>query len=51
MRLGPFLFVGIFLFMIWAAGFLLFHIAGFFLHLLILFAVISLVIHLFWAKS
>jgi len=35
----------------WIAGFLVFHIAGFFLHLFILFAAISFVIHLLWAKS
>jgi hypothetical protein len=51
MRVGPFLVVGILLFVMWIAGFLVFHIAGFFLHLVILFAVISFVIHLFRAKS
>jgi hypothetical protein len=51
MRLGPFLFVGILLFLMWAVGFLVFHIAGFVLHLFIVFALVSFVIHLFWAKS
>jgi len=51
MRLGLFLFVGIFLLVIWVAGFLVFHIASLFLHLLILFAVVSFVIHVFRAKS
>jgi hypothetical protein len=51
MRLGPFLIVGILLFMMWIAGFLVFHIASFFLHLLVLFAIISLVIHLLWRRT
>lgn len=51
MRLGPFLFVGVFLFLIWIAGFVIFHVAGALIHLFILFAVISLVIHVFWARG
>lgn len=51
MRLGPFLFVGIFLLLIWIAGFLIFHVAGALIHLFLLFAVISLVMHLFWSRG
>jgi hypothetical protein len=51
MRVGPFLIVGLLLVAIWVAGFVVFHIAGIFLHLFILFAIISFVMHLFWAKS
>jgi hypothetical protein len=32
---------------LWIGGFLMFHIAGFFIHLLLIFAVIALVVHLF----
>ena len=51
MRLGPFLFVGVFLLLIWIAGFVVFHVAGALIHLFILFAVISFVMHLFWARG
>lgn len=51
MRLGPFLFVGVFLLLIWLAGFVIFHVAGALIHLLILFAVVSFVMHLFWARG
>jgi hypothetical protein len=47
MRFGPFLGIAILLFILWLGGFLMFHIAGGLIHLLLLFAVISLVIHLF----
>jgi hypothetical protein len=51
MRLGPFPFVGIFLFLVWIAGFVIFHVAGALIHLFILFVVIPLVLHLFWARG
>ena len=51
MRLGPFLFVGILLFAMWLAGLLLFHITGLLIHLFILFAIISFVMHLLWARK
>ena len=51
MRLGPFLFVGVFLLLIWIGGFVIFHVAGALFHLFILFAIISFVMHLFWARS
>jgi hypothetical protein len=33
--------------LLWAGSFLLFHISGFLIHVLLIFAVISLVLHLF----
>ena len=47
MRFGPFLGIALLLFVLWIGGFLMFHIAGFFIHLLLIFAVIALVVHLF----
>ncbi len=47
MRFGPFLGIAILLVVLWACGFLMFHIAGGLIHILLLLAVISLVIHLF----
>ena len=41
-----FLLLAIILVILWAGGFFLFHVSGFLIHLLIIFAVISLVIHL-----
>lgn len=46
MRFGPFLGIALLLFVLWIGGFLMFHIAGFFIHLLLIFAVIALVVHL-----
>ncbi len=46
MRFGPFLGIALLLFVLWIGGFLMFHIAGFLIHLLLIFAVIALVIHL-----
>jgi len=42
-----FLGLAILLFALWVGGFVVFHTAGFFIHLLLVFAVISLLIHLF----
>jgi hypothetical protein len=47
MRFGPFLVVALLLLIVWAGGFLMFHIASGLIHLLLLFAVISFVAHLF----
>jgi hypothetical protein len=47
MRFGPFLGIAILLTILWVCGFLMFHIASGLIHLLLVFAVISLVIHLF----
>lgn len=42
-----FLLLAILLVILWVGGFFVMHISSFFIHLLIIFAVISLVIHLF----
>ena len=47
MRFGPFLGIAILLFILWMGGFVFFHAAGLLIHLLLIFAVISLVAHLF----
>ena len=46
MRFGPFLVISLLLLMLWAGGFLMFHVASGLIHLLLLFAVISFVAHL-----
>jgi Family of unknown function (DUF5670) len=51
MRFGPFLGIALVLFLLWIGGFVFFHVAGFMIHLLLIFAVISLVIHLFSAPA
>jgi uncharacterized protein DUF5670 len=45
MRFGPFLGIAILLMILWLGGFLMFHVASGLIHLLLLFAVISLIIH------
>jgi hypothetical protein len=47
MRFGPFLMIALLLLILWAGGFLMFHVASALIHLLLLFAVISFVLHLF----
>jgi Family of unknown function (DUF5670) len=47
MRFGPFLMIALLLIILWAGGFLMFHVASGLIHLLLLFAVVSLVAHLF----
>jgi hypothetical protein len=39
--------LAILLVVLWAGGFVVFHVAGFLIHLLLIFAVISVIIHLF----
>jgi hypothetical protein len=46
MRFGPFLVIALLLLILWAGGFLMFHVASGLIHLLLLFAVISFVAHL-----
>jgi Family of unknown function (DUF5670) len=46
MRFGPFLVISLLLIILWACGFLMFHVASGLIHLLLLFAVISFVAHL-----
>jgi hypothetical protein len=45
MRFGPFMLIAILLLVLWAGGFLMFHVASGLIHLLLLFAVISFVAH------
>ncbi len=40
-----FLLLALILVLLWAGGFFVFHVSGFLIHLLIIFAVISLVVH------
>ena len=47
MRFGPFLGLAILLVILWTGGFVFFHVAGFLIHILLIFAVISLIVHLF----
>ena len=47
MRFGPFLGLALLLLILWAGGFFFFHVAGFLIHLLLVFALISIVAHLF----
>ena len=46
MRFGPFLMIALLLLILWAGGFLMFHVASGLIHLLLLFAVVSFVVHL-----
>jgi uncharacterized protein DUF5670 len=45
MRFGPFLIVGFLLFVLWAGGFIVFHTAGFLIHVLLILGVISIIVH------
>jgi hypothetical protein len=45
MRFGPFLIIAILLAVIWVGSFVAFHVASALIHLLLLFAVISLILH------
>lgn len=47
MRFGPFLIIALLLFLLWIGGFVVFHVAGALIHLLLLIAIISLVVHFF----
>jgi hypothetical protein len=47
MRFGPFLVIALLLLILWAGGFLMFHVASGLIHLLLLFALVSFVVHLF----
>jgi hypothetical protein len=51
MRFGPFLGIALLLVVLWAGGFIFFHVAGFLIHLLLIFAVISLIVHFFTAAK
>ena len=47
MRFGIFAILAILLVFAWIGGFVVYHVAGALIHLLLLFAIISLVLHLF----
>lgn len=49
MRFGPFLIIALVLFILWAGGFVVFHTAGFLIHILLILAVISIIAHFFTA--
>jgi hypothetical protein len=51
MRISAFLALFMILLFLWAGGFLVYHVTSFLIHQLLLFAVISLVIHLFQGVS
>lgn len=51
MRFGPFLGIAIVLFILWIGAFVFFHVAGFLIHILLILAVISLVVHLFSGRK
>ena len=46
-----FLLLALILVLAWAGGFFLFHISSFFIHILLILAVISLISHLFTGRS
>ena len=47
MSFGPFLGIAMLLIVIWVCAFVVFHVAGAIIHLLLLLAIISFVVHLF----
>jgi Family of unknown function (DUF5670) len=47
MRFGPFLLLAVLLAILWVGGFVVFHTAGFLIHVLLILAVLSLIVHLF----
>ncbi len=47
MRFGPFLVIAILLGLLWLGSFVMFHVASGLIHLLLLFAILSFVVHLF----
>ena len=47
MRFGPFLILGLLLLLAWVGGFVVYHSAGFLIHILLVLAVISVIVHFF----
>jgi hypothetical protein len=45
MKFGPLLIIGLVLFVLWAGGFVVYHSAGFLIHVLLILAVISVIAH------
>jgi hypothetical protein len=50
MRLGPYLFVGVFLLLVWTAALLIFRVTDIVVHIFLVFAIISFILHYFWSK-
>jgi predicted nucleic acid-binding Zn ribbon protein len=50
-RLSMFLILALVLVLAWIAGFVIFHTAGFLIHLLLIFAVISIIFHFLRGRS
>ena len=50
MRFGPLLIIGLVLFVLWAGGFVVYHSAGFLIHILLILAVISIIAHFFTGR-
>ena len=46
-----FLGLAVLLLLLWIGGFVVFHVSGFLIHLLLIFAVISLIVHLFTGRK
>ncbi|MGB9433639.1 MAG: lmo0937 family membrane protein [Candidatus Acidiferrum sp.] len=51
MRFGPFLAIAALLFIFWIGGFLVFHVAGALIHILLLIAIVSLFLHIFTSSK
>ena len=47
MRFGPFLGFALLLLILWVGGFVVFHVASGLIHILLLFAIISVIVHFF----
>lgn len=50
MRFGPFLIIAILLAILWVGGFVMFHVVGGLIHLLLVLAIVSLIVHFFTGK-
>ena len=51
MRFGPFLGLALLLLILWVGGFVVFHVASGLIHILLLFAIISVVVHFFTGST
>jgi predicted membrane protein len=50
-RMSMFLVLALVLFLVWIGSFVMYHVTGFLIHLLLIFAVISLIFHFFRGKK
>ena len=50
-EVSMFLILALVLILLWVGGFVMFHTAGFFIHLLLVFAVISIIFHFLRGRS